>query len=267
MPVFPLAPPLGGALKNFEFRSQAYIMIKQLSVTLLATFCITPLVNASVFVDWDASFQGSAPGISIANVFSVSPGALELDTFTATDAVFLASYSQSIPSLGLMIEPAGIDAQFAFSTSTPLPTGSRLMVFDFDALDERMNVSSGGAPLVLDSQVETQSGASSTFPDYDAATGELTRSPFTSDNPFEATLFDISGLDSFDVTADRSLASFASGLRIAVSVPSSPTDPPTSPSDPPSSSSVPEPASWLIVLVLFSMTGASRLWKTWRVKS
>ena len=221
-----------------------------LTLLLIATIQFAPTRSANagmVFVEWDATFQGTAPGLTVSNTPTLNLGTLELDDLTATDPTFLGLFPDFIPFLSLEIPAAGLDAALAMTFSTPLATGSELLIFDVDFSDERLFLTSGGTPLTFIGQLETIAGENSMFPTYTAATGELhvnTNSP----NNFEATRFDIAGLSSLDISAFRSQTGFNSGLRIAIAVPTQ-------------MNAVPEPSSAILLGGMFGLAGLLQKWR------
>ncbi len=178
---------------------------------------------APIYIDWASTSTGTGGGIT-ANVSStITSGAFVVgSSHIPSDAGFIAEYGLLIPTLrygsGPTTTPGIINSTIQFTAA--LPTGSELLIFDVDFLQETMVLlASSGVPALL-AQRETVSSATSVLPSYNTGTGSLAALGTTITSPqndFEVSIFDVSGVTSLQL--DYSNGGFNSGIFAAIALP------------------------------------------------
>lgn len=187
--------------------------------TVLAT---SRVFAASIFMEWSSINEGSGGGITATVSSTVNSGTFFYGDVTASDPNFVTQFAASFPALhykATFSAPADISSDFIFST--PLPSGSKLLVRDVDFEDETLTLTSNGSPLTLLAQIESIAGAISTFPIYNSLTGVLITAGTAPGgmNDGEVSIFDLSGLSSLQVSFENGLLNSGSNIAIAMPVP------------------------------------------------
>ncbi len=198
------------SIQNTSFRSLA------LAAFACGSIGISGAHAAPVFADWDA---GEVDGITITIAETITSGTISASAETATDPAFIANYGADYSMLlfGALGIPGNATADLTFSQA--LPTGSLLFAFDMDFSSETFVISSDIGFLSLIEQGETQAGATSSLPSYDATTGTLVSAfPNASgSNDDEYSLFDAGGVSTLSV--QWLLGGASSGSWIAIATP------------------------------------------------
>jgi Tol biopolymer transport system component len=155
-----------------------------------------------------------------------------LNTLAMTNPTFVAAYGASVPALkfdsGASGSAGNTNAYVSFSS--PLPAGSRLLIFDVDieGRNERIFLSSREQHSLLE-QLETRPGANSSFPQWTPSTGRLLATS-SRPNDEEASVFDVGGVSAMTISYRRdSGGGGPTGASFAFAIP------------------VPEPASLTLV--------------------
>ncbi len=113
-----------------------------------------------------------------------------------TDAVFAANYGPSSHMLALrqLDQPSTLgQTTVQFDFPQPLQSGSQFVIWDLDAVGEKFYISKDTGPFSTPQQMESKSGAMSTFASWDSAAQMLARSPGVVENDKEAYVWDVSG--------------------------------------------------------------------------
>jgi hypothetical protein len=105
---------------------------------------------------------------------TVTQGSFSTGTLTASEPNFVADFADSFSVLrytAAQSAPGNILSTITFSSA--LPSGTRLLVIDVDFSMETVTLLGNETPLSLLAQRESTTGASSSFPSYNGATGKL----------------------------------------------------------------------------------------------
>ncbi|SLM29630.1 putative Flagellin A [Desulfamplus magnetovallimortis] len=168
-----------------------------------ATTANPTIMNAiptNTIINWSSNTQGSGGGINA----TITSGAVNIGTETLLDDPnFISNFSSNLS----VLEYGANSVTTVINFSSPLPTGSKLLLGDVDS-GHVATLTSGGTPLTYVSQLESRSGQNSTFPIYNPATGKLTSQP-NSNNNDEVTSFDLSNLSSLQIEFQGSGAAWA----------------------------------------------------------
>lgn len=182
--------------------------------TFALGFAIQPALAASIFANWD---DGTLGGLTFAVTETETSGFIQPSVDAATDPTFIADFADEFSTLQFQAPADGADLLAEVTFSQALPTGARLLAFDLDFFNEIFTITSDIGTLTLLEQGETQTGAVSALPTYDALQGTLTSQFQTfGDNLFEYSLFDVSGVTSLDIGWVNGRDS---GSRIAITLP------------------------------------------------
>ncbi|MEM7602756.1 MAG: DUF1194 domain-containing protein, partial [Verrucomicrobiota bacterium] len=134
----------------------------------------------------------------------------EMRQVPATEEPFVSQFGTE--TTVAVLEGSTTGAQVAFQFSSPLPSGWFLGVFDVDGNDSvNKRVTLSGETFPAPEQLRTQTGNSS-FPIWNQANQTLTQASRPLDTKQEASLFDISGMSAFTVSANQSGAGTTVGL-------------------------------------------------------
>lgn len=177
---------------------------------------------ASIFIDWSSITEGAGGGITASVSSTVSSGTFSFGSIPADDPYFVSQFALSYSALHYKAgsgstTPGDISSEFTFSS--PLPSGSKLIVTDVDFDEETLTLTSSGSPLSLLEQIESMAGVTSVFPNYYPSTGKLITAGTAQGglNIREASIFDLSGLSDLRVSFEN--GSYDSGSSIAIAMP------------------------------------------------
>ena len=159
---------------------------------------------------------------------------------TATAPSYVAQYGATIHTAGMSNGVSGSAANCLaeFTFNPPLPVGSRLIALDLDIslYDERFEFTHSGGVFNFLNQLESHAGEASVFPTWSAATGVLQSQDPRNDNEYEATVFDISGINALSARLLRNgPGGGISNAHVAIAIP------------------VPEPASMILAIALIAL--------------
>jgi hypothetical protein len=180
---------------------------------LSIVFSFSDVRAANVFFTWASTSAGAGPGINAMISSTVTQGSFSTGTLTASEPNFVADFADSFSVLrytAAQSAPGNILSTITFSSA--LPSGTRLLVIDVDFSMETVTLLGNENPLSLLAQRESTTGASSSFPSYNGATGKLVA---VATNSNEASVFDLSGVTSLKVNFAG--GNFGSGVAIAIS--------------------------------------------------
>lgn len=162
---------------------------------------------------------------------------------TATDSTFISTYGTEIDVFGMSNGVAGSSAhgmtEIVFDVA--LPENAILIAFDLDTIRmDEFQFSNTQNPLGLLEQLETEAGANSSFPLWNAATQSLISSGVQG-NANEATVFDVGGNMTIDISFFRNAGGSSIGAgSFAIGV------------------AIPEPNGFAIALVMLTFLGTKR---------
>jgi len=188
---------------------------------IFSLFSASGVFATSTFIQWSTISSGSGCGITATVSSTVTTGKLFFDnSLMATDLTFTSQFDSVYSGLTYNADgqiPANIDSVISFAS--PLPHGSRLIALDIDFDNETLTLTNNGSPLSLLGQIESFSGETSIFPNYNPATGDLITAGSTPGglNNREASIFDVSGLSSVQVSFMN--GSYGSGIIVAIALP------------------------------------------------
>lgn len=205
--------------------------MKLLSVFLLAFACIAISGNSCLaqfqFFAWSrtggnsysSSLNGIAGTLSYTTAANDSGGPIRL---SANDPTFVSSYGANLAGFEMS---SGVGGSSANSTAAilfdaPLPAGAVLIATDVDtSRNDQIQFSNTGLQVALIEQLESIAGASSVFPAWDGSL-QLLASTSSTGNSSEATVFNVSGLNSIDLTYTRDNGGSAvGGVNFVIGVP------------------------------------------------
>ena len=208
---------LAAATKKPTRRERHVKSLRSLTVGLVCLLLAPSAFGAMVLIDWTSINGGSGGGVTATVVSTVNAGTFDTGDIGGSEPAFVAEYSSTLSTLFYrsIIGGGAGDILSTITFSSALPAGSQLLVIDADVRDETATLASGGNPLTLLAQVESNAGVTSTFPTYNAVLGELVA--FGLENSNDASIFDLSGASSVQV--DFTGGGLGSRIFVAVALP------------------------------------------------
>lgn len=221
-------------------RRRASILLNSLLILVCpaVAHALGPADPRPVYFSWQFTGPETCTadvGFIHGSVLLTKPGndVLEPRPLSFTASGFVAQFGETLPTIATTngVGGSAADALAQFTFNQPLPAGARLLVFDVDVtrFNERYELSHVGGVLELYDQLEGNSGGTSIFPTWSSVTGLLQSQGSRSDNDYEATVFDISGVTALTARFLRNSGGGGiAGAHLAIAIP------------------VPEPAAWLL---------------------